>query len=641
MLKKLYLLFLIALSIICVQNASGQLLKTDSVLVTKEVIISSNRLSEFSTGYKIIEIDSATLAQNQANSLAELLSNYSPIFVKTYGTNSLASTSVRGMNANQTAILWNGFNINSSYVGMIDLNLVPNNFVNSAKIQVGGAGALWGSGAIGGTVHLNNQPTFNKGLTFNTLLNTGSFADQQINIDFSFSKKRFITSFKTFYHQAKNDFPFINNAKIGKPIENFQNSESYQKGILQENYFKLTKNQTINTRVWLQNNHRHIPNSITSGIGKAFQNDQASRFTTEWQLIKSNITLFARAAFFNENIDYYDPSTNLTSLSNIKTIISEAETKYKITDLQTINGGINFTYNKALTKNYSFIPERNRTSLFSSYQIRNNKSTLKLTTSVRKEFVNQFISPFTYSFGGEAKISQNIKTRINVSKNYRLPTFNDLYWGQGGNPNLLPEEGVSTEIGIGYVKCSDPFAIEFETSFFSSNVNNWIMWAPDNKGVWTPQNINKVWSRGVEMDLKLYATLGKIKWVGKLQAHYIKTTNEKSNTKETLHKQLIYTPLYKILSSISAEYKKYRLNLAYNFVGYRFENTDNATFLPGYGLVNIDFSKQLNLKNQTFRAFLQINNVTNFSYQIIPFYPSPMRNYQIGISINLNKPNKI
>ena len=181
----------------------------------------------------------------------------------------LASSSIRGMNASQTAVLWNGFNLSSAMNGMQDLALLPVNFVNRVKVQYGGAGALWGSGAIGGSIHLNNKPEFNKGITLGRTLSWGSFRDIQDGVTLEISKNKFISSTKFFQHQAQNNYAYTNIGKYGKPVEQLQNAQMEQRGILHENYLKLSESQNVSVRLWLQNNSRHIPASMTSNPSKA------------------------------------------------------------------------------------------------------------------------------------------------------------------------------------------------------------------------------------------------------------------------------------------------------------------------------------------------------------------------------------
>ena len=51
------------------------------------------------------------LPQQQDGSIADVLSKNSALFIKTYAPGSLATTSMRGMGAQHTAVLWNGINL--------------------------------------------------------------------------------------------------------------------------------------------------------------------------------------------------------------------------------------------------------------------------------------------------------------------------------------------------------------------------------------------------------------------------------------------------------------------------------------------------------------------------------------------------
>lgn len=626
--------------------AFAQSVKDTSVHVLEEVIVPSNRLKNFTTGSKIEELNSVIISQNNNNTLADLLGSQTQVFVKSYSIAGLSSPSFRGTNASQTAILWNGFNLGSPMNGGQDVVLLPVNFANTIKLQFGGAGALWGSGAVGGTIHLNNTPEFNKGISVNSSSSIGSFGDKQQNIEAGYSNKRFISVTKLFYHEAKNNFSFKNNTGIVKTTQKLNNAEINQKGIMQELYFKLNTSQNLSFRFWYQKNNRNIPASISVSDNKANQRDDAVRTTIEWQRIKTRISYFARTAYFDEKLNYTDPAILLISNSQSKAFIAESEAKINLTELQAINIGINNTYNTALTENYVYHPTQNRTSLFGSYNIRNTESTLKATASARQEFIFNGKSPFTASLGFQGILAKKMRVRANASKTYRIPTFNDLYWAQGGNPNLLPEEGYSEEIGLGYISSNNKRAIEYEITAFNSNINNWIMWIPGNSGLWSPQNVQKVWSRGIENDLKFYYTIGKLKFGASGHYQYILTTNEQTaeGQSASLHKQLIYTPINKGLATLSIQYRNFRIAGTYNYVGYRFKNSDNSKkaqdIMDAYHTFNIDLSKAFKVSSMLFKAYFQVNNITDESYQTVPNYATPGRNYQAGFIVNFNKPNK-
>src|SRR5688572_4306473 len=84
----------------------------DTSLHLKEILITAGRHDNFSSGTKIVSVDSFALQRFESANLGDLLMNESSVFIKSYGSGGLALTSFRGGSAGQTAILWNGFNLN-------------------------------------------------------------------------------------------------------------------------------------------------------------------------------------------------------------------------------------------------------------------------------------------------------------------------------------------------------------------------------------------------------------------------------------------------------------------------------------------------------------------------------------------------
>jgi len=166
--KKLHTFLLLLLATVCRGNSFSP---SDTIITLPAFEVKSNRLQNFSSGNKIYSIDSIEIAKYLSFSLAELLKGETPIYIKSYGIGALSSSSFRGGNAAQTAVLWNGFNINGASTGQVDFSLIPLFAVNSVSVQHGGSSALWGSGAIGGSIHLKNVLVFNKGFNlFNILV---------------------------------------------------------------------------------------------------------------------------------------------------------------------------------------------------------------------------------------------------------------------------------------------------------------------------------------------------------------------------------------------------------------------------------------------------------------------------------------
>ena len=127
-----------------------------------------------------------------------------------------------------------------------------------------------------------------------------------------------------------------------------------------------------------------------------------------------------------------------------------------------------------------------------------------------------------------------------------------------------------------------------------------------------------------------------------LNTSYVLSTNEKSKNENdnSIGRQLIYTPRYTSQGSISMSYKK--LNFIFNntYTGYRFTATDNTNWLNPYYIANIKFSYPYSFNTINMELFCAVNNLFNKNYTVVLNRPMPLRNYEIGLSINYHKIKK-
>ena len=118
-------LFLFFMGLLTFAQVFGQ---RDSVIVLDEVILSDAKLLHFSKGTKVKVVSDST-QQKSGTSLTDLLRYNSNIYFKENGYGMVSSASFRGTNAQQTAVVWNGININSQLTGQTDFNtLIPGNY---------------------------------------------------------------------------------------------------------------------------------------------------------------------------------------------------------------------------------------------------------------------------------------------------------------------------------------------------------------------------------------------------------------------------------------------------------------------------------------------------------------------------------
>lgn len=608
----------------------------------KEVVITANRLDNFAAGTKVQQIDSATMGKYPMANLGDVLTNESSVFIKSYGAGSLATTSFRGGSASHTAVLWNGFNLNNPMNGQLDLSLLPGDFAGSITLQYGGTSALWGSGAVGGAILLNSSARFDQGLNVSLGSSVGSFGDYRQKVFVQLSQRRWISSLKVLHTTAKNDFVFYKPQINGASLERQPHAELKQSGVLSENYFYINDFQKLTLCFWYQTADRNIPPTLLQDAGIANQKDESYRLTSEWRRTTNKNMLAARVGYFDERLTYSDVYYATPALSRSHTLISEVEWKVNVGNYFMLNTGMNATWEKAQSDGYPDALARTRLAGFASFQYRSQNEKLAVVLSGREELVNGKPVPFTFSLGSNLALFKWLSLYANGARVYRIPTFNDLYWNPGGNPSLLPESGYSAEAGASTkLQLHRDVVLASSVTVFTRFIDNWILWLP-GPGYWSPQNIMKVWSRGMETNTELNVTCGKVKINLGVATNYVLSTNEETRmvNDASVGRQLIYVPMYSGHAKAGIAYRNFSCSWLQNYTGYRYTSTDNYEYLEPFTLANVYASYQFIRSRFQCTVFARCNNVFNVSYQVLLNRAMPLRNYQAGVAFQFQRPNK-
>lgn len=629
--------------------AHSQSIKTDSTYMLAPVNISANRLSDFSIGISKTKFDSTLLNIYSAATLSELLADQSSIYIKNYGVGSTATISFRGSGASHTGVFWNGVPVNGPMMGLSDFSLLPVFMIGSVEVQHGGAGTLYGSGVIGGSIHLNSDPVFESKIRTSLQQSIGSYGNYLTGFSSTYGNSKWQGSSKIMHHQSKNNFPFINTAEYGAPLRTQSNAALARYGLVQEIHYKPTSSQVFSARAWYQHSNRQIPPAMTMGTNKSFQNDYSLRLLLQYKKISEKGSVNVRSSLIRDNIQYVDSllilnqqtKEFLKSESNSYNSFTELEIKRDMGKNIVFNAGGNVTYFNAFTASYSQPQKQLRTALFTSLIIKSTSSKWKGVLGLRQEFLTGYHVPFVPSVGFEGSLIKHLHINGNVSKNYRIPTLNDRYWVPGGNPDLTPENGWSEELGLCLKSEENPgkFTYILSTTLYNSIVENWILWVPNSNGIWSPENLNKVWSRGWENSGKI--TLHHNDWNFNFSGSYTfsLSSNEKASspTDVTAGRQLIYVPYENAQVFVKTDYKNITFGYNQTYTGARYTLSDNSKFLPPYSLGNIIVSKVFKFSTNNLNIQFQAKNIFNVSYQTIEWRAMPGRNYLITLSLNINK----
>lgn len=600
------------------------------------IIITQDRLPTLGIGHHYLHLGETVLKRYQSQNLAQVLQLESSFFVKNYGPSNINSLSGRGGGASHTAVLWEGFNIQSPMLGQADISLLPSSFVDYLDIQYGGASALFGNSSIGGALHLGTRPTFNNGWQFEGNLHGGSFEQFGQQLKLAYSNNWYAGSIRSFYKSALNNYPFkdINAFGFPKPIKEQNNAALEQWGLLQDHLVKLSSKHQLGLKTWYQTSKRQIPPPLLVDSSNAQQQDQSLRLVLHWRGLAPQQVWKGRTALFLEQLHYQNDQVN--SLSQTLSSITEVEHKWYIHQQHLLNTGLNYSFRTAQSSGYKKIaPQQHRAALFLAYKYNSPQAKWKTVFSVRTEAIDgRFIRP-AVSLGSTWFWHKKFQLNLHLSHNYRLPTFNDLYWDVLGNPNLKPEYSWNSELGFVLPFQVQKSLIKVNLTAFCNLVDNWILWAPNTSNLWRPSNVEQVWARGLECHLQGKTTWNKwqLAWGGNYA--FTQSTRTKGQNAQSIGKQLIYTPTQQGNLYLRLQYIQTSLLYQHNFTAHRYIDTANEEQLPFFQVAYLRLQQQLKFKHFTTSCYVQINNLWGEDYQIVSNRAMPWQQFELGLGIQL------
>ncbi|MFK5972352.1 MAG: TonB-dependent receptor [Flavobacteriaceae bacterium] len=587
------------------------------ITVLDEVILSDVRLLHFSNGKKV-DVLTDSIIKRDGTSLTNLLQFNSNIYFKENGLGMVSSPSFRGTTASQTAVLWNGININSQLTGQIDFNtIIPRNY-GSISIRSGGGSVQFGSGAIGGSIHLDNVFEFTEHFENELMLGFGSFDTKSIQYSMSLGSEKTALNLGVNYVTSANDYTYLGTDKKN------ENGAFSTFGLNASLAQYLSDHQLLKFYHTVFLGDRDFSGTLTSASNSKYQ-DVNSRNLVEWSSFEENRISRLKLAYLYEKYKYFanKESTDF-SFGHTNTAILNYDYKKQWKNLM-LNGIADYT---SITAKGSSIGSATRNTLAVTLLMKHELShRFTYGADIRREFGADYKSPLVFSLNGKYRASKSYKVYASASKNYRIPTFNDMYWigaGARGNKDLRPESSLQAEIG--HVLEGEKYRLQLTGYYIASE--DLIQWRPNNNGEWQPVNVAEATNYGLEISLKLSQQWREHKLSWRSGYGYTKAMNTETD------KLLMYVPKHKITSNLAYTYKQWQLFYQVFYNGSVFITSDNSEALPSYAVSNIGASRNFKTKGTlNIDAAVQLNNLFNENYQNVAYRPMPNRNIQVKLTV--------
>ncbi len=560
---------------------------------------------------------SREISTNPGRMLGQDLESAGLVF-KQYGNTGISTVTLRGADAAQTQVLWNGLPMTNPMLGIFDFNLVNSFGLDLLRVTEGGNSAAFGSGSVGGTVEMGQQLPARPGSGFRLMQEAGSFGLFRTGLDLIHSTKHFSIRGTALQGTLQNNFrypdPFSGeNARL----RNARSNSGFQRLVLGNTRGKLR------SKMVLEHNdaYRQLP-SYSGAAGFGLQQDRNLRAMGEVAL-KGKNTWLGRYGIFGDRILYRAPGATVTDTSSSINQYIQLEWQRAFHRLQA-SAGTDINLARAWVPYYAGTKERFAPALYAG--LRMQFRALALGALARYEQLENILSG---SLNGEFSLNKNSALLFSAGNSFRRPTMNDLYWG-GSNP-LHPERGINAELSY---KIAHPGKIRWQTwaGVFHRDILQAIRWVPGNGGLWKPVNLDhlrcdggQVWANAqskiteqLKMDLSLNYSF----------------THSMVLREDGTQSPNMFVPIHAGNAQLGLYAKHWDMGVNGIFNGYRYTSTDRSHYLPGYFLLNAWIECSFKVYKKCI-ALLRYDafNLTGTEYQLMPNYPMPGLNQQIKLVI--------
>lgn len=631
-------------------------------------------------GVQSTTFDSLSLKENIALSMADVLTFNSSVFVKSYGRATLSTVAFRGTSPSHTQVTWNGMRINNPMLGMTDFSTIPSYFIDQASLLHGTSSVNETGGGLGGLVKLGTIPDAPDGFRLQYVQGIGSFKTFDEFLRLTYHNDHWTSSTRAVYSSSPNDYTYINHDKKNNIYDDDHNiigqyhpKEKNKSGafkdfhFLQEIYYDNLKGDRFGLNAWYIGSNRELPLLSTDyGDETSFENRQREntiRAVASWDHGREKWNMGLKTGYIHTWMAY-DYSREITndnwavmtrSRSKVNTYFAQAEGNYSPTRRWFFSANISAHQHFVRSEDKNIILQdgdkaivgydKGRIELSGSASAKWQPiDRLGMSLVLRQDMYGDKWAPVIPAFFIDGVVSQrgNVVLKASVSRNYRFPTLNDLFFLPGGNPELKNEHGFSYDAGISSsIGKADVFTLRGSLTWFDSYIKDWIIWLPTTKGFFSPRNVKEVHAYGLEAKAD-FSVMPAKDWLIDLNGSYswtpsINEGEKMSPADQSVGKQLPYVPRNSASITGRLSWKSWSFLYKWCWYSERFTMSSNdytlTGHLPQYFMSNVTLEKSLRVPYVDLQLKLAVNNLFNEDYLSVLSRPMPGINFEFFISL--------
>ncbi|MCK5816608.1 MAG: TonB-dependent receptor [Candidatus Marinimicrobia bacterium] len=611
---------------------------------TSDLTIVEKESKQASTSEVILTEDDFKL--HNCESVGDALQTITGVFVSSTG-----EIGLRDVSSSKVVVILDGQRLNTAGGTGVNISSMPIDNVETIELLRGGRSAQYGADAVGGVIVVTSKKGSSgdgqsKKAFFGTKLSMGSYGKFMININNSLSLGKF-SSFISYQHDQSTDnfsYEYIDYGTFPyTALDTIENNYKSSDNIFVKFDYTLNEKQNLSASF----NHYGSVNGAAGMILQQTPNAVLEFSNQSYNLTYNNSDVFAGFSLKGQGY-YLDNETKFNDPDNIFSPPSDHD-NYAL-GLELTQAGSLLNDLLMLNYGYSYRNDRIQSTSVGS-KIRNTHSgfatitggldfdsflsrieaALALRYDAPSDFANALSPRFSFSMAhNSGDFNANFQTHI--TRSYKAPSFNDLYWPQDafavGNPDLLAEYGFNYDIGLS----TNYKTLTFAANFFSNDVTNLIVWQQDPavNNLWTPKNISETSTKGIETSAS--ATLWKI-WNVNLEYTFMRALDVGPDPSRH-GKLLTYKPQNKIDFNSSLKFSSIEWNLNYHLIDYRYTNPANTMWLPVISTFDTNIAYRFKIAKIGMNLVAEMINIFDVPVMITSGTASPGRLMKVALGAN-------
>lgn len=645
-------------------------IQNDSIIAIEQVKIGAKRELELIPSLELKEVE---IRHSTAQNVADALRYLAGVQVKDYGgIGGLKTVNVRSLGSQHVAVSYDGVLVGNAQNGVIDLGRFSLDNVERIALYHGQRGALLQSARdylSGALVAIQTRaPQFDTTHNFRlqATLRGGSFG--LLNPQFLYEQRlgtRFALSVNGEVIEAHGRYPFryVGYNRAGKKVYDTtairHNGDVHTQRLEAALYGKIVEGDW-RLRVYGYHSERGLPGPIVNNVWQ-----RGERLADNTLFVQANLRkdfssfhrtqLLAKYAyddthyrqldprFYAANLFYQQQEAYLSSIHAFRfTSWLEGSLAYDL----LWNTLASFDRLRHLVPLGAVHPQRIShyiaTTLAFQHQGLRLRATCVATGAYRGKETGTPLAMWQYLPALYAFYSPRAMPRLSFhafgKQTLRLPTFNELYYVDWGNPALRPE--FATQLGAGlqwHYTATQSFFRKFDVlaDLYYNRISDKIIAYPARGQFrWTTINIGKVAMRGTEVSFSLQSReLGWHQFSLRLQYAYTEATDRTDPRSVYYQHQIPYIPWHS--GSVVFNYTWRNCSLYYSFLytGERYHQQENNpyNYEPAWYTNDLAVALKFNIFAHPFLLRLELNNLLDQQYAVVLNYPMPGRNFRITL----------